>query len=275
MRHRHLNHENLTPAAIDDIIDRGRWSDWAELRVAALASPDVLRTIGGVCEPRIEEPYSQRHHFWRLYAQAHLATAARVQEIPPEAVVVGGTDPAVHVGRVSVDADQLLTDLRFHFDDVLAQLESAVLGTLDRIDTGVRQLIRTEPPEMTEIEHHGHRIRVPTEPEILRVRGALILKRNATRDYLAFVAVADHLGDERSAEALRSFDRYYPQASGQSALHQLLVQLATPLPFDLARTRLSEYKDLAERWHRWETVTERAARLARSLFDKLAPHRPP
>ncbi len=73
MRHRHLNHEDLTPAAIDDIIDRGRWADWGELRAAALESPEVLRTIVQVCRPRVEDPSAQRHHFWRLYAQAHLA----------------------------------------------------------------------------------------------------------------------------------------------------------------------------------------------------------
>ncbi len=225
-----------------------------------------------------------------------LSAAARLQEILPDAVVVGGTGAAIHVGhRISVDADHVLTDLRSHFDEVLAQLESVagwktervkrpvqILGSLDGIDTGVRQLIRTEPLETTEIEHQGQRIRLPTESEMLRVKGVLILKRNATRDYLDFVAIADHLGDERSADALRPFDRYYPQPSGQSALHQLHVQLATPLPFDLAKTRLPEYKHLAERWHRWEAVTERAARLARELFDRLAveppgrgPSRPP
>ncbi len=215
-----------------------------------------------------------------------LSAAARLQEILPEAVVVGGTGAALHAGhRISVDADHVLTDLRAHFDEVLAQLEEVagwrtervqrpvqILGSLDGIDTGVRQLIRTEPLETTELEHRGQRIRVPTEPEMLRVKGVLILKRNATRDYLDFVALADHLGDERTAEALRSFDRCYPQPSGQSALQQLHVQLASPMPYDLAETRLAEYKHLAERWHRWEAVTDRAARLAANLFDLLAPH---
>jgi hypothetical protein len=73
VRHRHLNHQDLTPAAIDDIIDRGRWADWGELRTAALDSPEVLRAIVQVCEPRVQDPYAQRHHFWRLYAQARLA----------------------------------------------------------------------------------------------------------------------------------------------------------------------------------------------------------
>jgi hypothetical protein len=105
---------------------------------------------------------------------------------------------------------------------------------------------------------------------MLRIKGVLILKRNATRDYLDFVAIADHLGDERSADALRSFDRLYPQPSGESALQQLHVQLASPMPFDLAKTNLPEYKHLDVRWHRWEAVTTRAAKLARTLFDELA-----
>jgi len=40
MLHRHLNHEHFTLAGIDDVILRGRWRDWAELRRAALV--DVL-----------------------------------------------------------------------------------------------------------------------------------------------------------------------------------------------------------------------------------------
>jgi len=58
MQHRHLNHQRLTLAAIDDLIARGRWDDWAALRQAVLA-----------------DPYAQRHHFWLHYAQAHRTAA--------------------------------------------------------------------------------------------------------------------------------------------------------------------------------------------------------
>ena len=36
MLHRHPNHQRLTLAAIDDVIARGRWQDWADLRRAVL-----------------------------------------------------------------------------------------------------------------------------------------------------------------------------------------------------------------------------------------------
>jgi hypothetical protein len=68
-----------------------------------------------------------------------------------------------------------------------------------------------------------------------------VLKRNAARDYLDFVALSDQLGDEMTAKALSGLDRLYPQPNDESALQQLQIQLANPLPYDLEETRLTEY----------------------------------
>lgn len=75
MHHRHLNHQGLTLAAIDDVIARGKWADWAQLRSAALADPAVLDKVERVCQAHVADPYAQRHHFWMHYAQEHRATA--------------------------------------------------------------------------------------------------------------------------------------------------------------------------------------------------------
>jgi hypothetical protein len=212
-----------------------------------------------------------------------LSSAARLQRILPDAVLVGGTASAIHAEhRFSRDADHVLTDLRRRFEDVLKQLESVagwktarvqrpvqILGSLDGIETGVRQLIRDEPLETMVVSYHGERITVPTESEILRIKGVLILKRNATRDYLDFVALADHMGDESIALALQSFDRLYPQASGESPLQQLQVQLANALPYDLEETELSEYKSLDPRWHDWNAVKATCSHVATVIFDRV------
>ncbi len=90
-----------------------------------------------------------------------LSSAARLQRILSDAVLVGGTASAIHAAhRYSRDADHVLTDLRHRFDEVLAQLEfisgwkvtrvqqaAPILGSLDGIETGIRQLIRAEPLE--------------------------------------------------------------------------------------------------------------------------------
>lgn len=73
MHHRHLNHQDYTLAAIDDIIQRGVWHDWAELRHAVLADPSLMDKVARVCSAYISDPYAQRHHFWMNYAKAHRA----------------------------------------------------------------------------------------------------------------------------------------------------------------------------------------------------------
>ena len=213
-----------------------------------------------------------------------LFAAAYLQRIVPDAVLVGGTASALHAKhRISLDADHVLTDLRQRFDAVLAALESVagwrtarvqrpvqILGNLDGIMTGVRQLIRTEPLDTQTIAWRGQTIRLPTPAEMLRIKAILILRRNATRDYLDFVAMADRLGDADAAEALCPLDLLYPQPSKESPLQQLVVQLAEPLPFDLEELRLGEYRRLVSRWRDWATVRGECARHATSLFDTLA-----
>jgi Nucleotidyl transferase AbiEii toxin, Type IV TA system len=212
-----------------------------------------------------------------------LSSAAQLQRILPEAVLVGGTASAVHAGhRYSRDADHVLTDLRSRFDEVLAQLESVagwktariqrpvqILGKLDGIETGVRQLIRDTPLETEVMEMAGQQITLPTAAEILRIKAVLILKRNATRDYLDFVALATHLGEVQAARALYQFDLLYPQSNGESALQQLHVQLAQPLPYDLEETNLQEYKNLVVQWQDWSAVQTVCHRLSSLLFDRV------
>jgi hypothetical protein len=213
-----------------------------------------------------------------------LSAAAHLQRIPPDAVLVGGSATAIYAQhRMSVDADHVLTDLRERFDRVLAELESVagwktarvqrpvqILGKLDGIETGIRQLIRSTPLETQKqsIEVGGEPIEVmlPTPHEMLRIKAVLILKRNATRDYLDFAALSDRIGEKETLNALASFDALYPQASGESPSMQLQAQLALPRPYDLDEVELAEYKQLNARWHRWESVEAQCASVAVSLL---------
>ena len=109
-----------------------------------------------------------------------LSAAARLQRILPDAVLVGGTAAAIHAAHhLSCDADHVLRDLRSRFEAVLEQLESVagrrtarvrkpvlILGSLDGIETGVRQLIRDRPLETTTFDHRGVPLTIPTKAEI-------------------------------------------------------------------------------------------------------------
>ncbi len=211
---------------------------------------------------------------------ALLSSVAHLRKVLPEAVLVGGTAAAIYAHhRVSVDHDHTLGDLSERFDAVLAQLESVagwttarvrrpvlILGSLDGIETGIRQLIREEPLETEEIDVAGEKLLLPTKAEMLRIKAVLILKRNATRDYLDTIAMSEVLGAAGTLSALKDFDRLYPQPNGESPLQQLQVQLANPLPYDLDDTDLTQYKNLKPEYQDWQTVKKRCAALSELIF---------
>jgi len=71
MKHRHLTHEQFTLTAIDDVIARGKRHDWAELRRVMLTERSVREKVLRVCAAHIDNPYAQRYHFWKQYAEHH------------------------------------------------------------------------------------------------------------------------------------------------------------------------------------------------------------
>ncbi|MEX2553674.1 MAG: hypothetical protein WD627_11820 [Actinomycetota bacterium] len=216
-----------------------------------------------------------------------LSAAARLQELVPDAVLVGGTAAAQHAGhRVSFDDDHVLADLRDRFDQLLDDLESTdgwitartrrpvlILGSLDGVETGIRQLIRRRPLEVESMTVPSRgTICVPTLEEMARIKAWLVLKRNATRDYLDVIALADRLGDA-AAGVLAGIDDYYGDQigpGGQRVSTQLARQLAEPLPYDLSEVDLDAYRRLDARWQDWNTVAAECRELATAMLDRVA-----
>ena len=215
-----------------------------------------------------------------------LASAARLQQLVPDAVLVGGSAAASHARhRVSFDHDHVIRDLRERFDAVLGALEQTdgwvtartrrpvlILGSLDGVETGIRQLIRRRPLEVETHRAAGQTIRVPTLAETFRIKAWLVLQRNATRDYLDVVALADRLADAGPAVAL-SLDEYYEDQRGPGGMRvatQLAKQLAEPWPYDLDQVDLRHYRKLAVRWRDWDAVVAACRELAGRMLDALA-----
>lgn len=215
-----------------------------------------------------------------------LAAAAHLQELVPDAVLVGGTAAATHAGhRVSFDDDHVLADLRERFDELLDALEATdgwmtarvnrpvlILGNLDGVETGIRQLIRRRPLEVEEVKVDRRTIRVPTLGEMARIKAWLVLRRNATRDYLDVVALAERLGPE-AAQVLVGLDDYYADQTGPDGRRvatQLAKQLAEPTPYDLSDVDLRRYRKLEKRWRDWDEVVRACRGLAARMLDTLA-----
>lgn len=66
MRHRHLDTQEFSLAAIDDIISRGQHQDWLELRDAVHADPTVAEKVKRICEHYADQG-SIRYDFWPVY----------------------------------------------------------------------------------------------------------------------------------------------------------------------------------------------------------------
>jgi hypothetical protein len=217
---------------------------------------------------------------------ALLESAAHLQRLVPGAVLVGGSAAILYADhRESRDHDHVLADLADRFEMVLEAVEQdegwatnrvtpgkVILGNLDGIETGVRQMLRKTPLEVTEaILPSGDKVTVPTVEETLRIKAFLVVRRNQTRDYLDLAALADQMGVDRATEALAGIDRYYADQTGEGdgVASQLVRQLSAPQPADPAVVgQLSSYRRLRKRWSDWGAVTETLAEIAASMVDR-------
>ena len=133
-----------------------------------------------------------------------------------------------------------------------------ILGQLNGILTGIRQLRRTKPLD-TEIVAG---LRVPTLAEIARIKAWLLATRGTVRDYLDTVVLFERLGQDAAIAALRQFDEIYRQPNGASPLAEVSERLAAAKPPDLAGIELSQYRGLRKPWNDWNHVADCGRRWA-------------
>ena len=123
-----------------------------------------------------------------------LDSAARLQRVVPDAVLVGGAAAALYAGhRDSLDHGHVLRDLETRYVEVLEAVEATdgwvtsvrassppmtILGSLGGIEAGLRQLRRLRPLEVEIIDlGDGSSVRVPAAAEILRIKAFLVVQR--------------------------------------------------------------------------------------------------
>jgi len=219
--------------------------------------------------------------------QQVLESAARLQQLVPDAVLVGGSAAALHAGhRESFDHDHVLVDLDDRYAQVLEAVEASegwatsvrasrppltIMGSLDGVQAGLRNLRRTRPLETVAVEiTPGVSVVVPTLEEMLRVKAYLVVQRNVVRDYLDVVALADRMGLSSAGTVLRGIDDYYDDLSQShgSVLTSLALALAQPRPRDVdVIPELPRYRGLDPRWHDWSSVVAACEALALEVTE--------
>lgn len=216
---------------------------------------------------------------------ALLRSAARLQSLVPDAVLVGGTASALHAGhRVSFDHDHVIADLRDRYEAVLEAVEASegwatsvrassppltLLGSLDGVWAGLRHLRRTRPLEVEQLDLPEGILVVPTLEEMIRIKAYLVVRRRMVRDFIDLCALSERAGLDSAVAVLTAIDSYYSDRSEQdgSVRSELTLALASPQPKD-ARVipQLSEYRGLSPAWQSWDVV----AAYCRELAAKLA-----
>lgn len=218
--------------------------------------------------------------------QEVLRSAAQLQRVVPDAVLVGGAAAAFWAGhRDSFDHDHVLSDLSERYLEVLEAVEATdgwvtsvrassppltILGRLGGVEAGLRQLRRTRPLEVEQVRLDADNVvTVPTPAEILRVKAYLVVLRDQVRDYLDVVALAQRYGNPAAVEVLSGIDDYYVDRSGEpdSVLTSLVQRLSDPNPRDTVVTsQLPAYRRLDPRWHDWSAVVQACQELADGLL---------
>jgi hypothetical protein len=214
-----------------------------------------------------------------------LRSAAQLQRVVPDAVLVGGAAAALWAGhRDSFDHDHVLSDLSQRYLEVLEAVEATdgwvtsvrassppltILGRLGGVEAGLRQLRRARPLEVENVRVDNEEVVVaPTLAETLRVKAYLVVQRNQVRDYLDVVALADRCGVDHAVDVLGGIDEYYVDRSQEpdSVLTALVQRLSDPNPRDSVVTgQLPAYRRLDPRWHDWACVEDACHELADRL----------
>ncbi|NTF17997.1 hypothetical protein G6L37_06240 [Agrobacterium rubi] len=219
-----------------------------------------------------------------------LASAVKLNQEIPDAVLVGGTAVAVYAKhRLSTDTDYVLNDLKGKFDEVFGKMESSedwelarskapvlIMGNFHGVETTLRQLIRAKPLETEYTLTPTGKVLVPTLDEMIRIKSWLVLTRNAYRDYLDLAALSEVAGVERTKDVLAGFDRFYADVDRKGVVRdvspalQLALQLFEPKPHDLAkRDEMERYKGVQGQWADSAKVLERCNAIGFALGEQI------
>lgn len=218
---------------------------------------DPKKPPDGIAEPSVPDAL-----------RAVVRAGVRANREVPGAVALGGTVCAMYAHhRLSMDIDFVVSDLRDRFDlvrehmlDVAGWSEANVhppvllLGSLDGVEVGFRQLRRGTPLQTTTIETPDGPLTIPTLPELLRTKAYLLYHRNAIRDYIDFASLARLLSEAVVVEHLADLDRLFAWEKQPSILLGVLKALLRAEPTDFDARAFESFRWITRPFDSWASV---------------------
>lgn len=197
----------------------------------------------------------------------------------PGAIALGGTVCAMYAQhRLSIDIDFVVPDLRPRFNEVREHLHEVpgwkeasarppvlLLGSLDGVQVGFRQIRRTAPMQTVTVETSAGALTIPTLEEMLVTKAFLIYNRNTVRDFIDFATLSTLLGDEHVVAALAGIDDTFAWEGQPSVLLGVIKALLLSEPSDEDANSFGTFKWLMPRLASWQAVRERCGDIGRLL----------
>ena len=197
----------------------------------------------------------------------------------PGAVALGGTVCALYAQhRLSLDIDFGLTDLRQRFGlvrDHLLEVEGwreanvrppvLILGSLDGVEVGFRQLRRNTPMETLELQTPDGPLTIPTLEELLRSKAFLLYSRNAARDFLDFAELSLLIPEQDVVRVLADIDARFAWEKQPSILLGIIKSLLHPEPADFDPAVFDAFRWLAPRLRTWPEIQSRCRNMGQLL----------
>jgi len=200
----------------------------------------------------------------------------------PGSVALGGSVCALFAHHPeSIDIDFVLTDLNKRFQEVREHLFEVpgwkearirvpvlILGSLDGVEVGYRQLRRSAPLETQEVETPEGTLIIPTLAEMLRVKAFLIYERDTTRDYVDFAELSCLLEPGEVVDALSVLDEKFGWEKRPSIILEVTKALVQPEPHDLGTNGFETLRFLDPKLKTWEEVAAQCRVIGRRLAVK-------
>ena len=201
----------------------------------------------------------------------------------PGSVALGGAVCALFAQhRASIDIDFVLTDLKERFQEVREHLFELpgwqearfkvpvlILGSLDGVEVGYRQLRRTVPLETQELETPEGTLTIPTLEELLRIKAFLAYERNYTRDFVDFAELSCLLQPDKTVEALSVLDEKFRWEKQPSIIVEVTKAMLRPDPHDRATHGFETLRLLQPKLQTWNEVAAQCREIGRLLSIRL------
>jgi hypothetical protein len=207
----------------------------------------------------------------------------KAAQLVPGAVALGGTVCSLYAGhRLSYDIDFVVSDLKARFEEVKENLESEtgwsvgrvkppvmILGSLDRVLIGYRQLKRLEPLEKQNLDTSDGVLPIPTLVELIRIKAFLACDRNYVRDYYDFAELSQLLPQADVVDALVQLDAKWSSSQRPGVGLEVLKSLADCQPVDDPEAVFRQLKFLKPRVGGWGEVQRICREISTELSARL------